>query len=794
MKVEFYRRRGIHRIGTLLAGAAAILGTQAQAQSGSAPPTLASDPQAEVTPPVTTATKTAARDGSAGLGEIIVTATRRAENLQDVPLSISAIGAAQLATRGVSGTTDLAAVVPNLKVNSQYGDTQPNFSLRGVGVANEYNSNTASPIGVYVDEVYQAFRFTHGLQLYDIERVEVLRGPQGTLFGRNTTGGAVSIYTKEPSLSGTSGYLTAGYGNYDRKKLEGALEVTPVEDQLGLRFAITRAKGDGFWKEVDRSTSMNNVKRYASSDNVAARGTLLAKLGEDLTLAVKGYYSRDNPVGAPIFAKGLIGGVPGTNFFGYSREGDGLSYNQYHLDSAGHFYTKTYGGSARLVYDASDTVSLTSVTGYSKGDFSLETDNDGSPQDIFTPHYRARTSDFSQDFRFNYTGDRFKLLLGAYYGRDKSRSVNDIRAYNVFPDATSPADFSPGAGANPTSLNSRYGYTQIRRSAALYGEGTYSITDKLETTIGLRYTQDRLSFNNAFATAYTDLPDGTPLFPLYAPFSLANKNDNISGRAILNYIWTDQIRTYASFSRGYRSGAYNGFAYVSADQVYFLKPEKLDSYEAGFKSRFLDDRVQINGAVFHYVYTNQQVSEIVNAVGFLRSLNAKVTGAEAELLAKPMSILTLRGSIGYLDTKYGKGQALSGIDIGGNRLPFASKWTLNGGGDVTVAEFDAGKIIASGEVNYVSKYYYDPFNGEQPGYLGVLTQPGAEGYLEQKGYALVNARLSLVGDSITVSGWAKNLTNKKYFPVGYDVTSAFGNAIYVAGTPRTYGIEATLKF
>ncbi|MEL0211310.1 MAG: TonB-dependent receptor, partial [Novosphingobium sp.] len=607
-----------------------------------------------------------------GIGDIIVTATRRAEKLQDVPLSISAIGSAQLASRGVVQTTDLAAVVPNLKVNSQYGDTQPNFSLRGVGVANEYNSNTASPIGVYIDEVYQSFRFTHGLQLYDLERVEVLRGPQGTLFGRNTTGGAVSVYTREPKLEGTNGYLSVGYGNYDRKKIEGAVEVTAVPDQVGLRIAVTRSKGDGFWKEVSPSTAFGGAKSYGTSDNFGIRGTLMMKPAPNFEISLKGFYSRDNPVGSPIFAKGLIGGVPGTNFFGYSREADGLAYDQYHLDGAGRFYTRVTGGSLRLNYEASDALTLTSVTGYSKARFDLLTDNDGSPQDIFQPHYRANTTDFSQDLRLSYARGPVKLLLGAYYGKDTSDSLNDVRAFNVFPDATTPGAFNPGGSVNPaaapTSLNAQYGYLQRRQSYALYGEGTYSATDKLDLTLGLRYTHDKLDFDNAFSNAYSDLP-GTLLFPLYAPFSQTNKSNNLSGRAIVNYKWSDTIRTYASFSRGYRSGAYNGFAYVDKSQVYFLQPEKLDSYEAGLKTRFFDDRLQLNGAVFHYVYSNQQVSEIVGAVGFLRSLNAKVTGAELELLAKPVPTVTLRGSVGYLHTKYDENQVLSGQDSGGNELP-----------------------------------------------------------------------------------------------------------------------------
>jgi iron complex outermembrane receptor protein len=203
---------------------------------------------------------------SVGLGEIVVTATKRSENLQDVPVSISAIGAEQLASRGVTASADLATVVPNLQVSSQYGETSPNFSMRGVGVANEFTANTASPIGVYIDEVNQSYRYTHGLQLFDLERVEVLRGPQGTLFGRNTTGGAIAMYTRKPSLGDQNAYFTVGYGNYDRWKLQGAFEITPVEDKVGLRVSFNRLKGDGYFKEVDKVRGARDS--YGTADSI----------------------------------------------------------------------------------------------------------------------------------------------------------------------------------------------------------------------------------------------------------------------------------------------------------------------------------------------------------------------------------------------------------------------------------------------------------------------------------------------------------------------------------------------
>jgi iron complex outermembrane receptor protein len=178
-----------------------------------------------------------------GLEEIIVTATKRNENLQDVPVAVSAISSTALQNQGVFETSDLNHAAPNLQVSSPYGQQQPNFSLRGVGVGTEFNANAASPVGVYVDEVYQSFRASHGQQLYDLEQIEVVRGPQGTLFGRNTTGGAINFITRKPELHGTNGYLTLGYGSYNRINAEGALEFTASEDKVGVRIAGTYVHG-----------------------------------------------------------------------------------------------------------------------------------------------------------------------------------------------------------------------------------------------------------------------------------------------------------------------------------------------------------------------------------------------------------------------------------------------------------------------------------------------------------------------------------------------------------------------
>jgi iron complex outermembrane recepter protein len=762
-------------------------------------------------------------DDQTGLGEIIVTATKRAENLQDVPVSISAIGNEQLASRGVTTSNDLGSVVPNLQVSSQYGETSPNFSLRGVGVTNEFAANTASPIGVYVDEVSQTFRYTHGLSLYDLDRVEVLRGPQGTLFGRNTTGGAINIITRQPKLGTANGFIKAGYGNYNRFIAQGAAEFSPVENQVGLRVAFNYGKGDGYFKDPG-IVAANRDKTYGTLDTLGLRATLRIKPSDQLNITIKGFYNKDNPIGYPLHYIGLNGadanGNGGFDNLGNTRQtAVCCTYDQVALDHQGHFLTKSYGGALNINYDIDDHWSITSVTGYTKSRYTLDIDNDATAVDQYRILYDSKGKDFSQDFRINYASDKLKGLLGFYYGNDSILSINEVTVFGFLPNPASLAQFNPGGGdpQRPgSSLPVNFGYNQKRKTVAVYGEGTYKLLPKLELTLGGRYTHDNADFLDAFSNFVTGFP-GTVLLPVYNPVSnpetvIRRSYSNFSGRAILNYAVTDDVKTYISYSRGYRSGTFNGFGFIAPSAVFFVVPERLDSIEAGFKTRFANNRLQLNGALFHYNYKNQQVQEVIGGVAFVRSLDAKVKGAELELLAKPVSAVTLRGSLGYLDTSYDAvnaltklPQALSGISVAGNQVPFASKLTLSAGGDFTVAKIAGGDLVLSGEVAYKSSFFYDPFNNNaRPNAVSNVAgagngnlYPGPNGQTElvkSKGYALINGSLAWNSKNIQVRVWGKNITNKQYYPFGYDTAGAFGTVLLTPGTPRTYGFDATFKF
>jgi iron complex outermembrane recepter protein len=829
-----------------------------------------------------------AEEDEGGLTEIVVTAQKREQNLQDVPAAISAFSADDLVQRGVSETSDLMGSLPNLQVTSAYGDTQPNFSLRGISVANEFSASTASPVGVYVDEVYQSFRAAHGQQLYDLERVEVLRGPQGTLYGRNTTGGAINFITRRPDLEGTSGYLTLGYGNYSTIKAEGALELTLAEDRVGLRAAFTRSKGDGY----TFNPTLN--KDFATTDSYAGRLTFRIKPSETLDITMKGYFAKNDPLQDIPYGIGYLAGR--TNAGGYSRfaprpelGGRTLRQNEVQADTSGEYYTASRGASLNITAELSDAITLTSITGYDEGDYRLSPfDCDGSPIDICAIRYNSQSENFNQDLRLTYDGDRLKLIGGFYYGKDTidtqnqpdffgflrpllgsfgvpggfnnipigvGNSLRTVPAFAVNPaltpaspgfcapivinpagffDARSLAAFQydvattntaggtaaqaacTAAGAAPFGpILADQEFTISRPSTALYGEAVYDITDALSITVGLRYTWDKVKYSNARTLLY-DLA-GTGVIASLVPYSFPyNPNlprvnqkrstGEFTGRVVLDYKFSDDILGYASYSRGYRAGTFNGLAYQDTSQVYFLEPEKVNAYEAGLKSRFLDNRVQLNLAGFYYDYSNQQIAQIIGATSFLRAANGRVFGMEAELAAQIADPLRFDASFGYLNTKY-KGNSIDPTDpssltlnINGNRFPNAPKVTFSAGFDLTAFETDRSKLIIRGDTQYMGKYFFDPFgdygqnpcNAPRTGTLVLQATP--EIACGNPGYWLFNARATYtLDDKYSLSVWGKNITNKFYYVYGLNL-NAFYQDYFARGAPRTYGLEFTARF
>lgn len=824
--------------------------------------------------------------GSSGdaLNEIIVTAQKRAQNLQDVPVAVSAIGGEDLAAKGITDTTDLMGSMPSLQVTTPYGKTQPNFSLRGVSVANEFSASTASPVGVYVDEVYQSFRSSHGGQLYDLDRVEVLRGPQGTLYGRNTTGGAISFFTNRPELDAAHGSLTLGYGNYDTKTGEAMLNLPLVEDKVGIRAAGTFGKGDG-WQY-----NPFQLRHVGTTNNYAGRLSLRVKPNDRLDINVKFYGSRDNPLAPNPYGIGQLEGQ--TNAMGYSRvdaEGNPtIGRDEVAADTGGRYYSSTIGGALSIGYEVNDNITLTSITGYDEGKYrNSPFDCDGSPYNICAIRYYSKSTNFNQDFRLNYNDDRLNLIFGAYYGVDKIRthnqpdffgvlnqvlpsgvptnpaiatddSISIVPAFAVDPtltpstpgfcapivinpngflDARSLIGFLTDIQINNSTNNGAGGayfngclaegalpftpiladqYFDIRRpSKAVYADGTFDITDQLSISAGLRYTWDEVKYYNGrtilldangdpFAST---IPYTYPYDPDAPAVSQKEKAKRLTGRLNISYKFTDEVMGYAQYSRGYRSGSFNGLAYQGLNQVYYIEPEKVDAFEGGLKTRLFDRRVQLNVAAFYYKYDNQQFTQVIGATTFTRSGDGRLYGGEAELTIKALPTLRFDASIGYLNTKYTGNEidptnpSSATMNINGNPFPNAPEWTFNAGFDWDIIKDGpgGGKLTLRGDTSYMGKYYFDPFKnyGQDPcdtiapGQNILLAGPDIA--CGNPSYWLVNARLTYDTENWALSAWVKNLTDTYYYTYGLNI-NIFSLDYLNRGSPRTYGVEATYRF
>ncbi|MET0365297.1 MAG: TonB-dependent receptor [Sphingobium sp.] len=711
----------------------------------------------------------------ASTDDIVVTAQRRSQSLLDVPLAISAIGGDALTSKGITNSASLATAVPNLQVSSSFGRTQPNFSLRGISVANEFNSNQASPVGVYIDDVYIAARTSHGMGLFDLDRVEVLRGPQGTLFGRNTTGGAINFITKQPKLKGTEGYLEGGYGNFNTYKVQGAVETTMVEDELGLRVAVNYEKGDGQIRNVYPGGPDAN-----SVNTLQGRVALRVKPGNGpLDIKIRAYAGRDKgtqatPLGIPT-QRGNLG------FFEVNENRVGLSR------------TKAWGVAANVALELSPTVTLTSITSYDGGSLDLDQAADGSPNDVLDIKWQSKFRQFSEEARVNYDGDSLKLVGGLFYGWD--RTITDNR-FNI--------GSALGAGIDGGFFQH---YRQERRSYAAFLQGDYDLTDKLVLTLGARYTWDRGQYRDGYAYLFagsvgqsmtplaTTVPcNGAPGTCAYDPnarFSLDGRNNAMTGRAALSYTFDSGLLVYASYSRGYRSGAFNGGSYTSSAGVNYVAPERVNAYEAGVKGRFLDNRLTLSAAGFYYDYTNQQVQDLrAGPVNILvNAPKAEVYGGEVEATLRLSPRFVLNGSAGYLHAQY-KELTLQGVNLAGNDLPFAPRWTLQGGFDWKIIDTGTDRVTFSPSANYFTRQYFSPFNEKNVPGAGQVNSE-----LQQGAYVKVNAAVSWAHDNLELRGWINNAFNEKVLAYGLDLRGAgFTYNLLVPAAPRTYGVTARITF
>lgn len=725
-------------------------------------------------PAPTTAAATSPDDGPQ-LQEIVVTAQRREQSILQVPVAVTALSSEALESRGITNSSQLAMAVPNLQINSSFGDTQPNFSLRGVSVANEYNSNQVSPVGVYINDVYIVSRASQGMGLFDLDRVEVLRGPQGTLFGRNTTGGAINFITHEPSLNGSDGYVEVGYGNFNTFKMDGAAETTVADNQVGFRAAINYAHGNGQFENV-----FPGGRDADSTDTLQGRVSLRVRPTDSpLDIKLVGYGSHNNPTQSAVF--------------GLQSFRQGLDYFQVDENRVGHYETKAQGVSANVTYEIDPSLKLISITSYDTGLLNLQQAADGSPLDILNIHWESHFKQFSEEARLNYSTQTLTLIGGVYLGTDDTITDNTFYIGSLL---------APGVDGGFYQH-----YDQYRRSYAGFTQGDLNLTNQLVLTVGVRYTADRAQYMDGSAdlfagSAYgtqtpiaTTVPcagvPGTCPYDPNARYYLHGQNDATTGRAALSYTFDNGTLAYASYNRGYRAGAFNGGGYTSSAGITYIQPETVNAYELGLKSRLLDRRLTLAAAGYYYDYRNQQVQDTrPGPVSFLvNAPKSEIYGAELEATYRPVAAFDLNASVGYLHAQY-KTLTLQNTNLSGNDLPFAPRVTAQLAFNWRMFMLAGGTVTLAPAASYSSHQYFSPFNS-----INAVGSAQDNAELQQPAFTRVNASLAWSTDRLVIRAWANNLFDARTLGYGLDLRGAgFPYNFLVPEAPRTYGLSARVSF
>ena len=696
--------------------------------------------------------------------DIVVTAQKRSERLQDVPIAVSALGGDALERQRVTQADELAGKIVNLQLTSTVGDNTPIFALRGVSMS-DYSLNQASPVATYYDEVYKGNFAFLGVAMYDLERVEVLRGPQGTLYGKNTTGGAVNLISRTPVLGDTEGYLNLGYGNYGRYEANGAVSV-PLGETLAARVAFTFARADGWFKnQLPGEPDLAGVREYG------IRGSLLFEPSDSARFVLRASTSYQNPRNYGIYAQPEAINRPG------------LGRREIEANVTERRRARTWSVALTGTVDISDSLAITSVTSWDKGRLSFYEDTDGTASETLEIPYLDRASQFAQDLRLTSDfGGPFNFILGAYFNREK---VYNQTTFEIAKDVDS--DGLPGvtdadcAIGFPLGCLFRNSFDQVKKSYAVYTDMSFELTDALTLRGGLRYTRDKGTQSDFEANAFG--PNEVLVMNLIPLSSLHYTTENLSGKIGADYKINSDVMVYGNYSRGYRAPSFNAQAFFDPSELSVAKAEKIDAFELGVKSQFADRRITLNMAAFHYSYANQQFINVDPATAAQTLLNiprSRILGGEAELTARATDMLTLRAGVGILDTKIKRGM-VSGVDVSGNRLSNAPKLTFTGGFDATVMDNDSGEISLHGDINYSSNQYFE-----------VLNIPR----LRQNKYVLLSGHIDWEsGDGRwTASVWGKNLTNKFYFTSRVDLLAGFGFDYNHVGTPRTYGVTVGVKF
>lgn len=750
----------------------------------------------------------AAATASRSDDDIVVTAQRREERLIDVPISVSALNEGKLVTAGVTNVGNIGTVIPNIQINQTVGNTwSPLISIRGLAPSSDTSLGRDQPVGIYVDGVPVAKSTGAAFDSVDLQRIEVLRGPQGTLYGKNTIGGAINLVSKKPSGE-FGGQLVLGGGSYDTYHERLVVDLPAIgmgSGAIKIKLGVAGRQGNSWTKQTGPS------RGFSETDMAAARADVLWEASDRFSVAYAYDITDHNGTGVPlaISAPGMIG--PGGALAAYypliqNRIVTNGRPRTLATDFTGRSDFSVAGHAVTATFDATDTITFKTITAWRKLITRSLSDFDGTPVDLQHFILNNNYNQFSQEVQAIGTFDDFRFTVGGFYMRDRYDVYNprwSLRFGNL-----AKYDLSDRSGRN--------------RSLAAYGQFTWSpaaLDHRLEVTGGLRWTRDTKRTRNLFLAynTYAANPanplsgvfvrdvNGNPVLtnggaPLTAlpdspggigPYGLTGLEaerswSKLTPEANISYKIQPDWTIYARFATGFKSGGFNDVAANNSAFLTPFNPENLKSYEIGTKGVFGDGLLSLNLAAYRSDYTDFQAGVFVPTLITTNVINAdkaRFQGFEVEGTLRPIPELSVNFGYGYTDAKYLKFILPSGADVTNTyKVPLVPKenWQLGGTATLPLGQ----ELNVSANLNYswrssqVSSLAPDPTT-------------------DRKAYGLLDGRLALGGirlgpnQTMEVALWAKNITDTQY------VTSAINLSLYTLrqwGDPRTWGVETRLRF
>ena len=780
----------------------------------------------------------------AQIDEIVVTARKRMESQQDVPIAVSTISAEDFEARNIGNIARIDEVAPNVTIDATApisgSSNATSIFIRGVGQT-DFVPTSDPGVGVYLDGVYIARSMGGLLDLKDVGQVEVLRGPQGTLFGKNTIGGAINVTTIKPTTDEASGEVQVSVGMFNREDFSAAVNI-PVSENLAVRLSGKRTKSDGYGRRAD-GASMGGEDRYT------VRGSLRYTPTDRLTIDASVDYSdadEDSPVSTTVSgSRTYAAGARDTVFAGvlYNRligaagptdvstatiatpigavnlglppltipalPADTQAYNKelietgnlYHSNGTGPTGSQydILGFNTTISYDVSDSMTLKSITAFRDQDMAFGRDPDGSPLELVHTQNTGGSEQLSQEFQLAGEYGAMDWILGVYYlDEEGSDGVTVPFAHETFKQlgaqgqlCTFPPLLAAGVpnGQLPCNLLNLFridhndaGTKFANESRAVFGEVTYRVSPQLSVTGGVRWTEDDKSID------ITDMLGGGA--PLIANPIAEDTFDEITPRVIVDYSPREDLLTYASYSQGFKSGGYNPRYGVPLAAPTSFEPETVDSFELGVKADFWERRGRVNAAVFMSEYTDMQV--VVFDAGIPRTMNAaegEISGLEIEATFQPDAHWLVQASLGLIDAEYTK---LDTMVAGSTGVPIVNPLSsdyLFVNTPETVAAFGvqythtagAWDITYRGDASFRSEWANDAVNTPE---------------LIQDDLTLISGRVTLSSNDApwSLALYGTNLTDEEYITSGVADEPGFGLVELNAGRPRELGLTLNVDF